>query len=40
MESKNDSLNYAYRKVVGKHKDIENNFYSNNSLNDDLQYRF
>jgi hypothetical protein len=29
-----------YRKAVGEYKDIKNNFYSNNSLNDDSESRF
>ena len=29
-----------HRKAVKKHKDAENNFYSNDSLNDDLESRF
>ena len=29
-----------YTKAVGKHKDIDNDFYSNDSLNDDLEGRF
>ena len=33
-------LHTKYRKVVGKYKDIENDFYSNDSLNDDLESRF
>jgi hypothetical protein len=30
-------LRVRYRKAVGEYKDIENNFYSDNSLNDDLE---
>jgi len=42
MESENCSLNYAtrYRKTLEEYKDIENEFYSNDSLNDDLESRF
>jgi len=37
MENEDD---LAYRKVVGKYRDIENDFYSNNSPNDNLESRF
>ena len=43
MESENHSLDYAlrYRKPLdGGYKDIENEFYSNDSLNDDLESKF
>jgi hypothetical protein len=30
----------SYKKVVGGYKDIENDFYSNNSPNDDLKSKF
>ena len=42
MESENDSLDYPQdiKKAIGKYKDIENDFYSNDSLNDDLESRF
>ena len=33
-------LHTRYRKIVGKYKDMENNFYSNDSPNDDLESRF
>jgi len=33
-------LHTKYRKVVRKYKDIENDFYSNDSLNGDLESRF
>ena len=31
------TLHNIYRKTIKKHKDIENNFYSNDSVNDDLK---
>jgi len=37
MENEDD---LAYRKVVEKYRDIENDFYSNNSPNDNLESRF
>jgi hypothetical protein len=33
-------LRTRYRKVVGEYKDIESNFYSNDSLHDDLDNIF
>jgi len=41
MESENCSSNYAQgiEKLL-EYKDIENNFYSNDSLNDNLESRF
>jgi hypothetical protein len=38
MENMGDSyrLRTRYRKAVGEYKDIENDFYSNDSPNDDL----
>jgi hypothetical protein len=33
-------LRTRYRKAVEEYKDIENDFYSKNSLNDDLESRF
>jgi len=33
-------LHTRYRKAVGKYKDMKNNFYSNDSPNDDLESRF
>jgi hypothetical protein len=38
MESKNCSLDNTQE--AGDYKDIKNNFYSNNFLNDDLDSRF
>jgi len=42
IESENDSSDYIQdiKITVGKYKDIENDFYSNDSLNDDLESRF
>ena len=40
MESKDGSLDYAQRKAVGEYKDMKNDFYSNDSPNDDLESRF
>jgi hypothetical protein len=41
MESEEAYLVYAHdiKKVVKKYKDIENDFYSNDSLNNDLDSR-
>jgi len=33
-------LHKSYRKAVGKYKDVENDFYSNDSQNDYLKSRF
>jgi hypothetical protein len=33
-------LGTRYKKAVGEYKDIENDFYSNDSPNDDLESRF
>jgi hypothetical protein len=33
-------LRTRYRKVIEEYKDIKNNFYSNDSLNDDLESKF
>ena len=33
-------LHKRYRKAIEKYKDIENDFYSNNSLDDDLKSKF
>jgi hypothetical protein len=33
-------LHTRYKKAVEEYKDIENDFYSNNSLNDDLEVNF
>jgi hypothetical protein len=43
MKSEDDSLDYAqvrYKKVVGEYNDIENDFYLNDFLNDDLENKF
>jgi hypothetical protein len=33
-------VHIRYREVVGEYTDIENDFYSNDSLNDNLESRF
>jgi hypothetical protein len=41
MENEDDSLLcIRYTKAVGEYKDIENNFYSNGSPNDNLESTF
>ena len=42
MESRIDSLDYIQniKKAVGNYKNIENDFYSNDSLNDNLESKF
>ena len=42
MESEDDSLEFAQdiKKVVERCKDIESDFYSNDSPNDDLESKF
>jgi hypothetical protein len=42
MEIDDGYLEWAliYRKLVGGYKDIENNFYSNDLLNNDLYSKF
>ena len=42
MENEDESLDCGlrYRKAIEDYKDIENDFYSNDSPNDDLENKF